>query len=130
MRRSNTSKKHTKGESHYVMFTRHYESPEEIAGKSLSDYTVSSTVTYGPDAILLKFLLESLNEACLSNQPETVASITKSILEYGLSEYMDISKMEIILANTRAVTLMHPDVPVKDYYETLLHMFYQVHTIN
>ena len=127
MRKKNNKKEMT---SKYVAFTRHFDTPDEIAAKTLSDYTVSSTVTYGPNACLLKFLLESLNAACLNNQPDTVARITASILKNGLTEYMDISKMEIILAHTRAVTLLHPDISVKDYYDTLMHLFYQIHTVS
>ena len=125
---NNLKKKETT--SKYVAFTRHFDTPEEISAKALADFAVSSTVTYGPHAIFLKFLLESLNKACINNQPDTVAEISAAILRNGLTEYMDISKMEIILAHTRAVTLLNPDIPVKDYYESLLHMFYQVHTIN
>ena len=115
-------------ESRYVVFKRNFDSPEEISAKPLSDFTVSSTVTYGPNASILKFLLESLNEACLNNQPDTVERITVSILRNRLTEFMDISKMEIILANVRAVTLLHPEFPVKDYYEELMNRCY--HTIN
>lgn len=115
-------------ESRYVVFKRNIISPEEISAKPLSDFTVSSTVTHGPNANFLKFLLESLNEACLHNQPDTVERITVSILRNRLTEFMDISKMEIILANVRAVTLLHPDFPVKDYYEELMHRCY--HAIN
>ena len=117
-------------ESKYVLFTRHFDTPDELSTKSLSDYTVSSTVTYGPDAILLKSLLESLNEACLKNQPEKVEELTEIILTNGLTEFMEISKMEIILAHTRAVTILFPDIPVKDYYEFLTHRFYNYHTVN
>lgn len=127
MRKKNNKKEMT---SKYVAFTRHFDTPDEIAAKTLSDYTVSSTVTYGPNASLLKFLLESLNAACLNNQPDTVARITASILKNGLTEFMDISKMEIILAHTRAVTLLHPDISVKDYYETLMRLFYQFYTVS
>lgn len=114
---------------HYVAFTRHYDTPDEISAKSLSDYVVSSTVTYGPNAALLKHLLESINEACLMNQPDTVIKLTSIILINGLTEFMEISKMEIILANTRAVTLLDPDIPINDYYEYLMHRFYQFHTV-
>ena len=123
-------KKHNEMELQNVLFTRHFDTPDELSTKSLSDYTVSSTVTHGPDAVLLKFLLESLNKACRENQPETVASLSKTILEDELTVYMDISKMEIILAHTRAVTLMHPELSVKDYYDYMMHKFYVYHTIN
>ena len=108
-----------------VMFNRHYDTPEELATKSLSDYTVSSTVTCGPIADLLKFLLESLNKACLSGQPETVEELTDFILTNGLTVDMEISKMEIILANTRAVTLLDPTVSIKDHYESLVNKYYK-----
>ena len=111
-------------ESRYFVFTRHFDTPDEIAAKSLSDYTVSSTATYGPNASFLKFLLESLNDACLNNQPDTVVRITATILRNRLTEFMDISKMEIILAHTRAVTLLNPDIPIKDYYEELKNRCY------
>lgn len=117
-------------ESRYVEFTRHYDTPDEIAAKSLSEFTVSSTVTHGPNASALKKLLKSINKACLANQPETVAKLTKFILDRRLTEYMDISKMEIILAHTRAVTLMDPEVSVKDFYESLLHEHYNYYIIN
>ena len=125
MRKKKNKKEMT---SEYVVFTRHFDTPDEISANSLSDYTVSSTVTYGPDAGILKFLLESINAACLNNQPDTVARITACILRNGLTEFMDISKMEIILAHTRAVTLLHPDISVKDYYEEMKNRFY--HTIS
>ena len=121
-------KKHNEMESEYVLFTRHFDTPDELSTKSLSDYTVSSTVTYGPNAALLKSVLDSLNEACRENQPGIVASLSKTILENGLTEFMEISKMEIILAHTRAVTLMHPELSVESYYEFMIHKFYQVHT--
>lgn len=108
-----------------VMFNRHFDTPEELVTKSLSDYTVSSTVTYGPIADLLKFLLESLNKACLEDQPETVDELTDFILSNGLTVDMEISKMEIILARTRAVTLMNPDISVKEYYDTLVSKYYR-----
>lgn len=111
-----------------VMFNRHFDTPEELAKKSLSDYTVSSTATCGPIADLLKFLLESLNEACLADQPATVDELTDFILSNGLTVDMEISKMEIILARTRAVTLMNPDISVKEYYEEMKNRFY--HTIS
>ena len=111
-----------------VVFTRHYYTPEELATKSLSDCTVSSTVAHGPDEViegLFRFLLESVNEACLANQPELVKRLTDIILENGLTRFMDISKMEIILANTRAVTLLDPTVSIKDYYEFLVSKYYK-----
>ena len=108
-----------------VMFNRHFDTPEELVTKSLSDYTVSSTVTYGPIADLLKFLLESLNKACLEDQPETVDELTDFILSNGLTVDMEISKMEIILARPRAVTLMNPDTSVKEYYDTLVSKYYR-----
>ena len=117
-------------ERKYVLFTRHYDTPDELLTKSLSDYTVSSTVTYGPTADILKYLLESLNKACRENQPGVVASITKTILDNGLTEFMDISKMEIILAHTRAVTLMNPEISVRSYYEFMLNKFYNCYTVN
>ena len=121
-------KKHNEMESRYVVFTRHFDTPDELSNKSLSDYTVSSTVTYGPDAKFLKFLLESLNKACRGNQPDNVALLSTIILENGLTAFMDISKMEIILAHTRAVTLLNPDIPIKEYYECLMNKFY--HTVS
>ena len=108
-----------------VMFNRHYDTPEELATKSLSDYTVSSTVTCGPIADLLKLLLESLNKACLAGQPETVEELSDFILTNGLTVDMEISKMEIILANTRAVTLLDPTVSIKDHYESLVNKYYK-----
>ena len=111
-------------ESRYVIFDPHFDTPDEISAKSLSDYTVSSTVTHGPNASFLKFLLESLNDACLNNLPELVERITVIILRNRLTEFMDISKMEIILANVRAVTLLHPEFPIKDYYEELKNRCY------
>ena len=108
-----------------VMFNRHFDTPEELAKKSLSDYTVSSTATCGPIADLLKFLLESLNEACLADQPATVDELTDFILSNGLTVDMEISKMEIILARTRAVTLMNPDISVKEYYDSLVAKYYR-----
>lgn len=125
MRKKNYKKEMT---SNHVVFTRHFDTPDEIAAKSLSDYTVSSTATYGPDASFLKFLLESLNEACLNNQPDTVVRISALILRNRLTEFMDISKMEIILANVRAATLLHPEFSVEEYYEELKNRCY--HTIN
>ena len=127
MRKKNYKKEMT---SKYVAFTRHFDTPDEIAAKSLSDYTVSSTVTYGPEASLLKFLLESLNKACLNDQPDTVARLTASILKNRLTEFMEISKMEIILAHTRAVTILNPGLPIKDYYEYLIQKYYNCHIIN
>ena len=114
----------------YVPFTYHLGRRDEIAAKSLSDFTVSSTVTHGPDATFLKSMLESLNEACLRNQPEMVAMITAAILKNELTMFMDISKMEIIFAHTRAVTLLYPDISVKDYFECLIHKLYQCHTVS
>ena len=111
-----------------VVFTRHYYTPDELATKTLSDCTVSSTVAYGPnDEIegLFRFLLESVNKACLADQPEIVKRLTDTILENGLTRFMDISKMEIILANTRAATLLDPTISVKDYYESLVNEYYR-----
>lgn len=113
-----------------VSFTFDLDLLDEITSKSLSDFTVSSTVTHGPDAAFLKSILEALNEACLSNQPEKVAKITAAILNDGVSTFMDISRVEIILAHIRAVTLLDPDIPVKDYFEALMNLFYQCHTIS
>lgn len=123
-------KKHNEMENNRVMFKLPFETLDELSTKSLSDFTVSSTVTYGPDAARIKFMLETLNEACRENLPDIVASISKTILVLGLTEYMDISKTEIILAHTRAVTLIHPELSVKEYYEFMLHKFYTCYTIN
>lgn len=126
----NNSKSQNEMKKVHAAFTYHCGIPDEIAAKSLSDVTVSSTVTHGPDAAFLKSMLESLNEACLGNQPETVAMITAVILENGLTMFMDISKMEIIIAHTRAVTILHPNIPVKDYFEDLVREYYLVHTVS
>ena len=111
-----------------VIFTRHFDTPDELAAKSLSDCTVSSTVAYGPNEEiegLFRFLLESVNEACLADQPETVKRLTDIILENGLTTYMDISKMEIIIANTRSASLLDPTISIKDYYESLVNKYYK-----
>ena len=39
---------------------------------------------------------------------------------------MDISKKEIIIANTRATTLLDPTISIKDYYESLVNKYYTV----
>ncbi len=112
-----------------VVFTRHYYTPDELATKSLSDCAVSSTVASGPNEEIegmFRFLLESVNKACLANQPDTVKRLTDIILENGLTTFMDVSKMEIIIANTRAVTLLDPTISLKDYYESLVNKYYRV----
>ena len=112
-----------------VVFNHHYYTPDELATKTLSDCTVSSTVAHGPDDIIegmYRFLLESVNKACIANQPDLVKRITDTILEKGLTEFMDISKMEIILANTRAATLLDPTISIKDYYESLINKYYNI----
>lgn len=112
-----------------VVFTRHYYTPDELATKSLSDCAVSSTVASGPNEEIegmFRFLLESVNKACLANQPDTVKRLTDIILENGLTTFMDVSKMEIIIANTRAVTLLDPTISIKDYYESLVNKYYTV----
>lgn len=112
-----------------VVFTRHYYTPEELASKTLSDCAVSSTVAHGPDDIIegmYRFLLETVNKACIANQPDTVKRLTDIILENGLTRFMDISKKEIIIANTRATTLLDPTISIKDYYESLVNKYYTV----
>ena len=112
-----------------VAFNRHFYTPDELATKTLPECTVSSTVAYGPDEeieSILRFLLESVNNACLADQPEIVKRLTDIILENGLSRFMDTSKMEIILANTRAATLLDPTISLKDYYESLVNKYYRV----
>ena len=112
-----------------VVFNRHYYTPDELATKSLSDCAVSSTVASGPNEEIegmFRFLLESVNKACLANQPDTVKRLTDIILENGLTTFMDVSKMEIIIANTRAATLLDPTISIKDYYESLVNKYYTV----
>ena len=111
-----------------VVFNRHFYTPEELATKTLPECAVSSTVAHGPDEVIegmYRFLLESVNKACLANQPDTVKLLTDTILKNGLTRFMDISKMEIILANTRAATLLDPTISVKDYYESLVNEYYR-----
>ena len=75
-----------------VVFTRHYYTPDELETKSLSDCTVSSTVAYGPDDVIegmYRFLLESINEACLANQPDTVKRLTDIIGSVGAAMVID-----------------------------------------
>lgn len=90
---------------------------------------MSSTVAHGPDDIIegmYRFLLETVNKACIANQPDTVKRLTDIILENGLTRFMDISKKEIIIANTRATTLLDPTISIKDYYESLVNKYYTV----
>ena len=112
-----------------VVFTRHYYTPEELASKTLSDCAVSSTVAHGPDDIIeamYQFLLDTVNKACIANQPDTVKRLTDIILENDLTRFMDISKKEIIIANTRATTFLDPTISIKDYYESLVNKYYTV----
>ena len=112
-----------------VVFNRHFYTLDELATKTLPECAVSSTAAHGPDDViegLYRFLLESVNKACIANQPDLVKRLTDTILEKGLTKFMDISKMEIILANTRAASLLDPTISIKDYYESLVNKYYRV----
>ena len=113
-----------------VVFSTSFDTIEELSKKSLSDYTVSSTVTFGPLADITKWYLESLNDACIGNDPKTVEQITNVLLENRLTFYAEISKMEIILARTKAVTLLDPNIKAKDYFNYLVNTYYRCSSIS
>lgn len=97
----------------------------EMSTRPLSDFVVSSLLTAGPKAKLLRRQLATINKACLNNNPEIVVNICAWILEKKQTFYMEVSMMEIILAYTRAYTLMHPEIPFALFFSFLYETFFK-----
>lgn len=97
----------------------------EMSTKPLADFVVSSLVTAGPKAKLLRRLLATINKACLNNDPETVVKLCAWILVKEQTFYMKVSMMEIILAYTRAYTLIHPEIPFVLFCSFLYETFFK-----
>lgn len=98
---------------------------EQISTQPLSAYTVSSLVTAGPDAHHLHRILAAINTACLNNDPKTVVDLCAWILVNEQTYYMEVSMIEIILAYSRAYTLINPDTPFFLFYSFLYKMFFK-----
>ena len=98
---------------------------EEMSARPLADFVVSSLVTAGPKAKLLQRQLATINKACRNNDPETVVNLCAWILVKKQTFYMKVSMMEIILAYTRAYTLMHPEIQFALFFSFLYSTFFK-----
>lgn len=97
---------------------------EEMSTRPLSEYTLSSLLTAGPDARKLHRILSKINSACHKNDPKTVMGLCAWILENKKTYYMEVSMIEVILAYSRAYTLINPDASFILYFSYLYKRFF------
>ena len=97
---------------------------EQISTRPLSEYTLSSLVTAGPDARQLHRTLAAINSACLKNDPQKVMGLCAWILENKKTYYMEVSMIEVILAYSRAYTLINPDASFVLFFTYLYKRFF------
>ena len=69
--------------------------------------------------------MAAINTACLNNDPKTVVDSCAWILVNEQTYYMEVSMIEIILAYSRAYTLINPDTPFFLFYSFLYKMFFK-----
>ncbi len=97
---------------------------EQISTRPLSEFTLSSLITAGPDARQLHSILAAINSACLKNDPQTVMGLCALILVTEKTYYMEVSMIEVLLAYSRAYTLINPDVPFIHFFTYLYKRFF------
>ena len=98
---------------------------ERFSTEPLRAFAFSSLVTAGPNAHQLHSILEAINSACIRNDPQTVMGLCAWILENEKTYYMEISMLEVILAYSRAYTLIHPEQSFIHIFSTLYRVYFK-----
>ena len=98
---------------------------KRFSTEPLFAFAFSSLVTAGPDAHQLRCILEAINSACFSNDPKTVMGLCAWLLVNEKTSYMEVSMIEVILAYSRACTVLHPELSFIRIFSSLYRVYFK-----